>query len=85
MHAHHLACGGRVSDVDIAKDSGLINPNLHHHGDQILADHDFTFQDEFVAACGVELIIPSFMKEKKTVKWKGGESISTNSFSSYAC
>ena len=85
MHALRLACGGRVSDVDIVKDSGLINPNLHHHGDQILADHDFTLQDEFAAACGVELIISSVMKGKKTVKCKGSESISTNSFSSYPC
>ena len=28
----------RVSNIDIVKDSDLINPNLHHHGDQILAD-----------------------------------------------
>ena len=33
---------GRVSDIDIVKDSGLINPNLHHHGDQSLADCGFT-------------------------------------------
>ena len=31
----------RVSDIDIVKNSGLINPNLHH-GDQILADRGFT-------------------------------------------
>ena len=24
---------GLVSNIDIVKDSGLINPNLHHHGD----------------------------------------------------
>ena len=50
------ACGGRVSDIDIVKESGLINPNLHHHGDQILADRGFTLQDEFAVGCGVELI-----------------------------
>ena len=42
--------GGRISDIGIAKGSGLINPNLHHHGDQILADRGFTLQDEFTAA-----------------------------------
>ena len=40
--------------------SGVINPNSHHHDNQILADHGFPFQDEFAAGCGVELIIPSF-------------------------
>ena len=56
---------GCVSDIDVVKDSGLINPNLYHHGDQILADRCFTLQDEFAAGCGVELIIPSFTKGKK--------------------
>ena len=36
------AWGGRVSDIDIVKDSALISPNLHHHGDQVLADRGFT-------------------------------------------
>ena len=56
---------GRVSDIDIVKGSGLISPNLHNHGDQILADRGFTLEDEFAAGCGVELIIPSFTKGKK--------------------
>ena len=64
------AWGGRVSDFDIVKDSGLINPNLHHHGDQILADRGFTLQDEFGAGCGVEFIIPSFTKGKKQLNAK---------------
>ena len=79
------AWSGRVSDIDIVKDSGLINPNLHHHRDQILADRGFTLQDALAAGCGVELIIPSFTKGKKTVKCKGSGSISTNRFSSYPC
>ena len=79
------AWGGRVSDIDIVKDADLINPNLHHHGDQILADPGFTLQDEFAAGCGVELIIPSIMKGGETGKCKGGETISTNIFSSYPC
>ena len=58
------------SDIDIVKDSGLISPNLHHHGDQILADRGFTLEDEFAAGCGVELIIPSFTKGKKQLSAK---------------
>ena len=64
------AWGGRVSDIDIVKDSGLINPNLHHRGDQILADRGFILHDEFAAGCGVELIIPSFTKGKKQLSAK---------------
>ena len=54
----------------MVKDSRLISPNLHHHGDQILADRGFTLEDEFAAGCGVELIIPSFMKGKKQLSAK---------------
>ena len=64
------AWGGRVSDIDIVKDSGLINPNLHHHGDQILVDRGFTLQDEFAAGCGVGLITPNFTKGKKQLSAK---------------
>ena len=42
------AWGGRVSDVELVKKSGLIDPKLHFPGDQILADWGFTLQDEFV-------------------------------------
>ena len=62
------AWGGRVSDV--VKDSGLINLNLQHNGDQILTDRSFTLQDEFAAGCGVEFITPSFMKGKKQLSAK---------------
>ena len=59
------AWGGRIRDIDIVKDSGLINPNLDHHGRQILDDCDFTVEDEFAVGCGVEIIILSFSKRKK--------------------
>ena len=62
--------GGCDSDIDTVKDSGLIIPNLPHHGDQILADRCFTLQDEFTAGCGVELIIPSSTKEKRELSAK---------------
>ena len=78
MHAHRLvlfhfiskAWDGRVSDIDIVKDFDLINPNLHHHGDQILSDCGFILQDEFAAGCGVEVIIPSFAKRKTRLSTK---------------
>ena len=59
------AWGGRVSDIDIVKDSDLISPILHHHDDQILADRGFTLEDEFAVGCRVQLIIASFTKGKK--------------------
>ncbi|XP_057308774.1 uncharacterized protein LOC130647068 isoform X1 [Hydractinia symbiolongicarpus] len=59
------AWGGRVSDVELVKQSGFISSKYHHPGDQILADRGFTLTDEFAAGCGVELIMPSFTKGKK--------------------
>ena len=64
------AWGGRVSDVELVKKSGLIDPKLHFPGDQILADRGFTLQDEFAAVCGVQLIIPSFTRGKKQLTAK---------------
>ena len=64
------AWGGRVSDVEIVKNSGFISSNLHFPGDQILADRGFTLKDDFAAGCGVELIIPSFTKGKKQLTAK---------------
>ena len=61
---------GRVCDVDILRESGFINRNIHCHGDQILADREVTFQDEFAAGCGMELIILSFTKGKKQLSSK---------------
>ena len=65
------AWGGRVSDIDIVRESGFINRNISCHGYQILAHRGFTLQDEFATGCGVELIIPSFTKGKSSVKLKG--------------
>ena len=65
IYIKSMAWGGHFSDIDFVKGSGLASPNLHHHGDQILADRGFTLEDEFAAGYGVELIIPSFMKGKK--------------------
>ena len=62
--------GDRVNNIDIAKDSCLINSNLHHHGDQILADRGFTLEDEFAAGCGVKRIISSFTIGKKQLSGK---------------
>lgn len=59
------AYGGRASDIEIVKESGMISPKLHFPGDQILADRGFTLNEEFAAGCGVQLIIPSFTKGKK--------------------
>lgn len=64
------AWGGRVSDVELVKASGLLDPKLHHHGDQILADRGFTLVDEFASECGVNLIIPAFTKGKKQLSAK---------------
>lgn len=59
-----LAWGGRASDIQIVKESGFINPNLHLPGDQILADRGFTLQDDFATVCSAELVLPSFTKGK---------------------
>ena len=56
------AWGGRVSDIEIVRESGFIDPKYHLLGDQILADRGFTLQDDFAASCGAELIIPAFTK-----------------------
>ena len=64
------AWGGRVSSVDIVRESGFINRNIHCHEDQILPDRVFIRQDEFAAGCGVELIIPSFTEPKKQLSSK---------------
>ena len=64
------AWGGRVSDVELVKNSGFISYKYHHPGDQILADRGFTLVDDFAAGCGVELILPSFTKGKKQLSPK---------------
>ena len=69
------AWGRRVSDVDIVRDSGFININIHCHGDQTFVDRSFTLQNEFAADCVVELIIPSFTKGKKQLSSKEVETL----------
>ena len=59
------AWGGRVSDVELVRQSGFIDPHLHMPGDQILADRGFTLQDDFATICSTELIIPAFTKGKR--------------------
>ena len=58
------------SHVDIVRDSGFFNRNIPCYGDQILADRSFTLQDEIAAGCSVELIMPSFTKDKKQLSSK---------------
>ena len=74
LHFFYIkAWGDCVSDIDITEESGLINPNLHHHVNQILHDHSFTLQGDFTAGCGVELFIFSFTKGKNSYvqrRWK---------------
>ena len=51
--------------MQIVRESGFINPNLHEPGNQILAERGFTLQDDFATVCCAELIIPAFTKGKK--------------------
>lgn len=57
--------GGRASDVQVVRESNFMTYEFHMPGDQILADRGFTLQDEFAAACGVNLLLPSFTKGKR--------------------
>ncbi|XP_033748592.1 uncharacterized protein LOC117333414 [Pecten maximus] len=59
------AWGGRVSDVQIVRDSNFIDPKYHLPGDQILADRGFTLAEDFATKCSAELITPAFTKGKK--------------------
>ena len=63
-----LAWGGRVSDIQLVRQSGFVSPTLHRPGDQILADRGFTLQDDFATMCSAELIIPAFTKGKKQLE-----------------
>lgn len=63
-----LAWGGRVSDVELVRQSGFISSNLHLPGDQILADRGFTLQDDFAVQCSAELIIPAFTRGKQQLE-----------------
>ena len=64
------AWGGRISDVELIKQSSFISIKYHHRGDQIPADKGFTLQDEFAAGAGVELIILAFTKGKPQLSAK---------------
>ena len=56
--------GGRTSDVYLVRQSNFIADVFHSRGDQILADHGFRLETDFVAQCGAELIVPAFTKGK---------------------
>jgi hypothetical protein len=56
--------GGRATDLDIVRSDDFIDTKYHMPGDQIMADRGFTLQDDFAAACGCEIIMPSFMRGK---------------------
>ncbi|XP_030834231.1 uncharacterized protein LOC115921180 [Strongylocentrotus purpuratus] len=58
------AWGGRVSDVELVRQSGFIDPHLHEPGDQILADRGFLLHDDFATVCSAELITPAFTRGK---------------------
>ncbi|XP_041361246.1 uncharacterized protein LOC121377354 isoform X1 [Gigantopelta aegis] len=62
--------GGRVSDVQIVRESGFISLKYHLPGDQILADRGFTLTEDFATQCSAELIMPAFTKGKKQLSAK---------------
>ena len=59
------AWGGRVSDVEITRQSGYISRKYHLPGDQILADRGFTLKEDLATECSAELILPAFTKGRK--------------------
>ena len=65
-----LGWGGRVSDIDLVRQSGFISPTRHRPGDQILADRGFPLKDDFATLCSAELVIPSFTKGKTQLSAK---------------
>lgn len=67
------AWGGRASDVEMVRASDFISSKYHQPHDQLLADRGFTMVEEFVVACGAELLIPSFTKGKKQLSPKDVE------------
>ena len=64
------AWGGRVSDVELIKESGFMSQNFHLPGDQVLADRGFLVQEDFAVQLGVEFLIPAFTKGKKQLSAK---------------
>lgn len=67
------AWGGRVSDVELVRQSGFISSKLHRPHDQILADRGFTLQDDFAVQCSAELIIPTFTRGRQQLEAKDVE------------
>jgi hypothetical protein len=67
------AWGGKVSDVELVRQSGFISRNLHMPNDQILADRGFMLQDDFAVQCSAQLIILSFTRGKKELQAKDVE------------
>lgn len=65
--------GGRVSDVELVRQSGFISSKLHRPHDQILADRGFTLQDDFAVQCSAELIIPTFTRGRQQLEAKDVE------------
>ena len=59
-------CCGCVSDIDIVKGSGLVNPNLHQHGDQILADVVSHCRMSLLLGVGSSLLYLLLPKEKNS-------------------
>ena len=57
--------GGRASDVQLVREFKFMTYEFHMPCYQILNDRGFTLQDEFAAACGVNLLLPSFTKGER--------------------
>ena len=65
--------GGRISDKQITKLSGLLSPGKFDKGDSIMADRGFDI-DDFLSGTHVKLNIPAFLitenSWKKTKLWR---------------
>ncbi|XP_065667766.1 uncharacterized protein LOC136088048 [Hydra vulgaris] len=55
---------GSISDKELTIKSGLLNPNLWNHGEEVMADRGFTIQD-YLSPFGVKLITPSFLRNRE--------------------
>ena len=55
--------GRWASDIQIVRKSGFTTTRFHMPGDHILADREFTFQEDFSRS---ELTIPAFARGKKS-------------------
>ena len=50
--------------LNISRKAGFISNKFYCPGDQILADGDFSLQDDFASSYSAEFIIPAFTKGK---------------------